>query len=242
MVSDWGVHLLRHLQILVASFPERFLPDQIAELKQDHFCGRPPKQLKVMVAYLKVTTDEKTYSDYLWAVWEAEGEEAVGTSWSSATASTSKLRAISFFPLPKARGLSAGHNSLHVDGTPKREECWWGQRHQWWGPRWNWRCDRRVHCVPGQSSERCSGDREALLSLWHPRPLHLQLPMAGRNKGRCTFKPERGDSTEEGRLSPSRKDSCDKGAPGWDAQGVKCWAWTPFFNPDPLTNGTGLRM
>ena len=33
MVSDWGVHLSRHLQILVASFPERFLPDQVAELK-----------------------------------------------------------------------------------------------------------------------------------------------------------------------------------------------------------------
>ena len=33
MVSDWGVHLLSHLQILAASFPDRFLPDQFAELK-----------------------------------------------------------------------------------------------------------------------------------------------------------------------------------------------------------------
>ena len=30
-VSDWGVCLLRHLQILVVSFPEHFPPDCIAE-------------------------------------------------------------------------------------------------------------------------------------------------------------------------------------------------------------------
>ena len=64
-VSDWGVHLLRHLQILVASFLERFLPDQVTELKQDHFYGGSPKWLKVMVAYLKATNNEKTYLDYL---------------------------------------------------------------------------------------------------------------------------------------------------------------------------------
>ena len=26
-VSDWGVHLLRHLQVLATSFPDHFLPD-----------------------------------------------------------------------------------------------------------------------------------------------------------------------------------------------------------------------
>ena len=36
-VSDCGVHLLRHLQVLMASFPEQFPPDCIAELKLDHF-------------------------------------------------------------------------------------------------------------------------------------------------------------------------------------------------------------
>ena len=42
-VSDWGVHLLRHLQVLAASFPDCFPPDQVAELKRDHFYGRLPK-------------------------------------------------------------------------------------------------------------------------------------------------------------------------------------------------------
>ena len=36
-VSDWQVHLLRHLQVLVASFPEHSPPDHVAKLKHDHF-------------------------------------------------------------------------------------------------------------------------------------------------------------------------------------------------------------
>ena len=62
-VSDLGVHLLRHLQVLVASFPECFPPDCIAELKCDHFYGGLPKRLKAMVAYLKASSNENMYSD-----------------------------------------------------------------------------------------------------------------------------------------------------------------------------------
>ena len=32
-VSDWGIHLLRHLQVLAASFPDHFLPDHVAEFE-----------------------------------------------------------------------------------------------------------------------------------------------------------------------------------------------------------------
>ena len=42
-VSDWGVHLSRHLQILAASFLDHFPPDHVAELKRDHFYGGLPK-------------------------------------------------------------------------------------------------------------------------------------------------------------------------------------------------------
>ena len=34
-VSEWGVHLLRHLQILMALFPECFPLDHVVELKHD---------------------------------------------------------------------------------------------------------------------------------------------------------------------------------------------------------------
>ena len=42
-VSDWGICLSRHLQILAASFPDHFPPDHVAELKRDHFYDRLPK-------------------------------------------------------------------------------------------------------------------------------------------------------------------------------------------------------
>ena len=42
-VSDWGVCLSRHLQILAASFLDHFPPDRVVELKRDRFYGRLPK-------------------------------------------------------------------------------------------------------------------------------------------------------------------------------------------------------
>ena len=82
-VSDWGVCLSRHLQILAASFPDCFPPECVAELKRDHFYGGLPKQLKVMVAYLKVGPQVRTYSDYLRATREAEKEDSIELSQSS---------------------------------------------------------------------------------------------------------------------------------------------------------------
>ena len=73
-VLDWGVCLSRHLQILAASFPDHFPPDHVAELKRDCFYSGLPKQLKVMVAYLKVGPQVRMYSDYLRATREAEKE------------------------------------------------------------------------------------------------------------------------------------------------------------------------
>ena len=99
-VSDWGVHLSRHLQILAASFPDHFPPDHVAELKRDHFYGGLPKQLKAMVAYLKVGPQVKTY--YLRAAREAEKEDSIVLSQSSRIQTAdgpSKPRTTSFFPL-----------------------------------------------------------------------------------------------------------------------------------------------
>ena len=63
-----GVHLSRHLQVLVASFLECFPPDHIAKLKHDCFYGGLPKWLKAMVTYLEASANEKMYSDYLQTV------------------------------------------------------------------------------------------------------------------------------------------------------------------------------
>ena len=106
-VLDWGICLSQHLQILAASFPDRFPPECVAELKRDCFYGRLPKRLKAMVAYLKVGPQVRTYSDYLRAAREAEKEDTIELSWSPrvpATDGPSKPRATSFFPLRKLKG------------------------------------------------------------------------------------------------------------------------------------------
>ena len=76
-VLDWGICLSRHLQVLAASFPDHFPPDHVAQLKRDCFYGRLPKQLKAMVAYLKVGPQVRTYSDYLRAAQKAEKEDSI---------------------------------------------------------------------------------------------------------------------------------------------------------------------
>ena len=103
-VSDWGVCLLRHLQILAAFFPNHFPPDHVVELKRDHFYGGLPKQLKVMVAYLKARPQVRMYSEYLRATREAEKDDSIELSQGSrfqTANSPSKPRATSFFPLRK---------------------------------------------------------------------------------------------------------------------------------------------
>ena len=106
-VSDWGVCLSQHLQILAASFPDWFPPDHVAKLKRDCFYGRLPKRLKAMVAYLKVGPQVRTYSDYLRATREAKKEDSIELAWSPRAPPAdgpTKTRATSFFPLRKLKG------------------------------------------------------------------------------------------------------------------------------------------
>ena len=105
-VLDWGICLSRHLQILAASFPDHFPPDCVVELKRDSFYGKLPKQLKVMVAYLKAGRQVRMYSDYLRTTREAEKEDLIELSQSSRIQTAdglSKPRTTSFFPLRKLK-------------------------------------------------------------------------------------------------------------------------------------------
>ena len=84
-MSDWGVCLSRHLQVLAASFSNHFPLDWVVGVKRDYFYGRLPKWLKAMVAYLKVGPQVRTYSDYLRATREAEKEDSIELPQSSRT-------------------------------------------------------------------------------------------------------------------------------------------------------------
>ena len=126
-VSDWGVCLSRHLQILAASFPDCFPPDRVAELKRDCFYGRHPKQLKAMVAYLKAGPQVRTYSDYLRAAREAEKEDLIELPQSSriqAADGPSKPRTTSLFPLRKLKGNQPLSKKDHcMLGTARGRVC-----------------------------------------------------------------------------------------------------------------------
>ena len=106
-ISDWGVCLSRHLQILAASFPDCFPPDCVAELKWDCFYGGLTKRLQAMVAYVKASPHEKTYSNYLWAAREVEKEESMElfqNLQSQEIDNTIEPKPTSFFPLQKLKG------------------------------------------------------------------------------------------------------------------------------------------
>ena len=107
------------------------LPDCVVELKQDCFYGRFPKRLKAMVAYLKASPHEKTYSDYLQTAREAEKEESMELSWNSWSQvldSTTKPKTTSFFPLQKLNGNQPVSKTATVclahlkEESAKREE------------------------------------------------------------------------------------------------------------------------
>ena len=109
-LSQTGASCLsRHIQVLAALFPECFPPDCVAKLKHDCFYCRLPKHLKAMVAYLKASLQEKTYSDYLWAAREAEKEDSMELSQSpqiQATNNTTKLRQLVSSPCRSLKGPS----------------------------------------------------------------------------------------------------------------------------------------
>ena len=106
-VLDWGICLLRHLQVLATSFPDHFPPDHVVELKRDCFYGGLPKRLKVMVAYQKADLQVRTYSDYLRAAREAEKEDSIELPQGPRAQTADhppKPRIPSFFPLRNLKG------------------------------------------------------------------------------------------------------------------------------------------
>ena len=81
------------------------------------------KVFKVMVAYFKASSNEKTYSDYLQAAQEAEKEEVMEPSCNPPTASANKPWVTSYFPLWKLKGKQPAVTPSDLGGTPGGREC-----------------------------------------------------------------------------------------------------------------------
>ena len=202
-VLDLGVCLLRHLQVLVASFPECSPLDHVAKLKHDCFYGGLPKCLKAMVAYLKASTNEKMYSDYLWAVREAEKEEAMEPSHNKTANSTGKPK------LQWAFFLYRTWKAPSLPGPLLYECCTLGRREQSTKKRCTESKDpdsiegiteEIILCLARAMKDALAGG-EMLLPLQQPGALYPWLPIGEGIQNKSAFKLKGRDGSAKGRDS-----------------------------------------
>ena len=209
-ISDWSIHLLRHLQVLAASFPNCFPPDHVAKLKWDHSYGGLPKWLKAKVAYLKASLHKKTYSDYLQAVREAEREESMELSrnpCSQAIGNTAKPKTTGFFTLQKQGNQPVSKMATMHLVLLGRGKHWKGWRSGKWRPwQYGWGY-RRVHGAPCKGCEGCPSGEEALLSLQQPQALYPWLTASESLERKYAVKLQRGTASQEGSPDPSDEDN-----------------------------------
>ena len=125
-----GVHLLRHLQILVASFPEHFPPDHIAELKCDHFHGGLPKWLKQWWH----TSKQGVMRRHITIASEWCGRLRRRKQWNHPATHPQPAPASpewwAFFPLQKLKGSQPAMTPSAWVAHLEKGECWQGGMHQ----------------------------------------------------------------------------------------------------------------
>ena len=213
-VSDWGVCLSRHLQILAVLIPRK-VPTR-------PHCWSEVRLLLQWTAQAgwrwgwatsrQLLMRRHTWTTFVWA-WEAEKEEVMETSQSLALASMSKPKVTSFFPLWKLKGSQLTISPSSKGGTLKEKSA------------------NEEEGVDSEDPDDIKGVTEKFIAhlartvkdtqqmekhCYHcDSPDHFihDCPQLAETKADCTFKLERGDSTEEGRPNPSRKDGHTKGAP-----------------------------
>ena len=185
-----GMGLSRHLQVLVASFPECFPPDWIADLKCDCFYGGLPKWLKAMVAYLKASTNKKPYS-----ISRQQGKLRRKRQWNHLIARLLTLQVSPKWwvssPLQKLKGTQPARTPAVWVAHFGRRQFQQGRGCHQWRPWWNWGFDWGIHSVPCPGSGGGSARGEMLLPLQQPRAFHLWLPTGEGIQNWYTFKTKR---------------------------------------------------
>ena len=226
----------------MVSFLECFPLDNIAKLKCDHFYGGLSKWLKAMVAYMKASTNEKTYSNYLWPVREAEKEDAMEPLCNQMAENQTKAQGDepSFLderwkapsPLRPLQDRCCTWKSMALTKkkvprvmTPMEFRAW--QRSLWcvWPRLWRKINRNEKHCYHHSSPEHS---------------IH-ECPLVKASRTATHFNWKRGDGTGEGSLDPSHQDGQAKGIPGGDTQGVEHHKQTPFLNPNPFHQWYGME-
>ena len=215
-VSDWGMCLLRHLQILAESFLECFPPDHVAKLKCDHFYSGLPKQIKAMVAYLKASANEKMYSNYLWAAREAEKEEAMEPLHSQMADNSTKPKVMSFFPLQKLKGTQSVKTPavwvVHSgqDSAAKEEST------KSYDPDGIKGMTKEFILCLARAVKEAQQDEKCCYHYSSPEHFIHECLLVKAPRTATHLKLKGGDGTGEGSLDPSSQDGQGKGTPGGD--------------------------
>ena len=197
-VSDWGLCLSRYLQVLVASFPECFPLDCIAEFKCNCFYSVLPKWLKAMVVFLKASTNEKIYSDYLQAMRETEKEEAMEPSHNQMADNQTKPQVTSFFPLQKLKGsqpiktpavwlVHMEQDSTEKEGSAKRDD-----------PNGIQGYDRGVIVHLPRTVKEAQQDEKCCYHCSSPEHFICECPLEKVSRTAAHLNPKGGDGTREG--------------------------------------------
>ena len=244
-VSDWAVCLSRHLQVLAASFPECFSPTCVAKLKCDCFYSGLPKHLKAIMAYLKASPEEKSYSDYLQAAREAEKEDSMELSQSPqclAADNTAKPRVTSSFLLQKLKGTQPALKTpevhlahLEEESAKKDKEVESEDPDVLNGVTEEFMVHLARAIKDGQVEEEHCYHCSSLEHFIHDCPL---VKACG---SKYTFELQRGDGTREGSLGPSDESDYAQNPPGGGPQGIGWCTQTPFLNPEPFQHWYGVE-
>ena len=237
-VSDWGICLSRHLQVLAASFPDCFPPNHVTKLKQDHFYNWLPKHLKAMVAYLKASPQEKTYSDYIWAAREAEKEDSMELSQSPQNQTmnnTAKSRTTSFFLLWKLKGnqpapkMAVVHLAHLEEGSARRDKEVESEDPD----SINGVTEEFMVCLARAVKDTQVEEKHC----YHCSSMEhfiCDCPSVRASRENMQLNCKEGTASKKGAWAPQTKMMVSKNTQEEVPKGIKQLMQTPFLNPDPF--------
>ena len=191
-----------------------------------------------MVAYLKASLHEKTYSDYLQAARKVEKKESMELSQNPCSQmidKTAKPKSTSFFPLWKLKGnqlvfkMATVHLAHLKEESTEREEVDESE-----DPDGIDRVTEEFMVHLAQVMKDAQVEEKCCYHCSSPKHFIQDCPLVRVSKREYTVKLQGGDSIEEGSPDPSDENDNVQEPQGGGSQGITWPKQTPFLNQDPF--------